>query len=341
MSGPERLRLGYWLSSEEHGPNDLVHLAARAEEVGFVAAGISDHFHPWVTQQGQSPFVWAVLGGIAHATEELEVVTGVTAPIIRMHPVIVAHAAATAAVMFEGRFTLGAGTGERLNEHVTGAPWPSPDVRRDMLEEAIEIMRRLWSGENVDHVGRHYTVEKAQLFTRPSTPPPVIVAGSSSKSAKLAGRVGDGFFGVAPSSRHVEAFEGSGGRGKRRIGQIHVCWAATEEEAEQTAHRWWPNAALRGAALTELAHPKHFDQVLDLARPDDVSAAVALGPDPATHLDAISRFAQAGFNEVHVHQIGPDQAGFFDFYQREIFPHLGMVPPSPEHSDGNAQSPAW
>ena len=335
------VRLGYWLSSEEQGPNDLVRLAARAEHAGFRAAGISDHFHPWVPQQGQSPFVWTVLGGIAQATERLEVVTGVTAPIIRMHPVIVAQAAATAAVMFEGRFSLGAGTGERLNEHVTGAPWPAPDVRREMLEEAIGIMRRLWSGENVDHVGQHYTVERAELFTRPDDPPPVIVAGSSTKSAKLAGRIGDGFFGVTPSTRHLEAFEGSGGRGKRRIGQIHVCWAADVDAARQTAFQWWPNAALRGAALTELAHPKHFEQVLSLARPDDVGSAVALGPDPAVHLDAISRFAQAGFNEIHVHQIGPDQDGFFDFYEREILPELDTAPPDADPTDGGIESGAW
>jgi coenzyme F420-dependent glucose-6-phosphate dehydrogenase len=323
------LRLGYWLSSEEHGPNELVRYAARAEQAGFAVAGISDHYHPWVRQQGLSPFVWATLGGIAGATSVLEVVTGVTAPIMRIHPAIIAQAAASVEVMFEGRFALGVGTGERLNEHVVGGAWPRPDVRRDMLAEAISILRRLWDGEMLNHYGEHYTVEKAQLFTLPHTPPPIFVAGSSKKSAKLAGQLGDGFFGVAPSQTLVEVFEGAGGRGKPRVGQIHVCWADTREEALDTAYKWWPNAALQGALLSELLHPTHFEQALTLARPDDVASSVALGPDPEMHLQAIASFASVGFNEVHVHQIGPDQEGFFRFYEQEIFPRLPNVVSAP------------
>jgi len=324
---PRRLlELGYWLSCEEHDPKALVANAVRAEEIGFRLAGISDHFHPWVPEQGQSPFVWSVLGAIAHATEQLRIGTGVTAPLIRMHPVIVAHAAATVAVLCDGRFFLGVGTGERLNEHVTGARWPRPDERREMLEEAIGIIRRLWDGGSVDHRGAHYTVEQAQLFTLPDAPPPIVVAGSSKKSAELAGRIGDGFFGVIPSNRHVEAFEGAGGAGKPRIAQIHVCWAATEDEARQTAVRWWPNGALQGAALTELAHPKDFAQVLALARPDDMLEAVAVGPDPARHLDLIASFAKAGYNQVLIHQIGPDQEGFLRFYDKEVLPELASSP---------------
>jgi coenzyme F420-dependent glucose-6-phosphate dehydrogenase len=317
-----RLQIGYWLSSEEHAPADLVRNAVRAEDVGFDTAGISDHFHPWVPQQGQSAFVWTVLGAIAQATSRLTLTTGVTAPIIRVHPVIVAQAAATAAALLPGRFRLGVGTGERLNEHVTGAAWPRPDVRRDMLEEAVTVIRELWGGDTVDHYGAHYTVDKAQLFTLPDELPPIIVAGSSMKSAKLAGRIGDGFFGVVPRASHVEAFEGSGGRGKARVAQIHVCWAESRDAALDTAYRWWPNAALKGSALTELPHPKDFAQVLDLAGPDDVAGSVALGPDPQVHLDAISTFAKAGFNEIHVHQIGPDQEGFFSFYEKEVLPEL-------------------
>lgn len=316
------LRLGYWLSSEEHGPNELVRNAAQAEEVGFELAGVSDHFHPWVPAQGNSPFVWGVLGGIAHATERLQLVTGVTAPIIRIHPAMVAQAAATAAVMFEGRFSLGVGTGERLNEHITGAAWPPADERREMLEEAVGIMRALWKGEMVNHRGPHYRVDQAELFTRPTTSPPVIVAGSSLKSATLAGAIGDGFMGVVPSTRHVEAFEGSGGRGKRRLAQVHVCWASSYDDALDTAYRWWPNAALKGAALTELARPKHFEEVLALARPEDIVDTIALGPDPAACVEAITAFAKAGFNEVYIHQVGPDQEGFFRFYEREVLPHF-------------------
>jgi len=317
------LELGYWLSSEEHDPKALVRNAARAEEVGFRLAGISDHFHPWVPEQGQSPFVWSVLGGIAEATEALRIGTGVTAPLIRMHPAIVAHASATAAVMLDGRFFLGVGTGERLNEHVTGAGWPRPDVRREMLTEAVEIIRRLWDGEAVDHRGSHYTVEQAQLFTRPPQAPAIVMAGSSKKSAELAGRIGDGFFGVVASSAQVEAFEGAGGAGKPRLAQIHVCWADTEDDARATVRRWWPNGALKGAVLTELAHPKDFAQVLALAGTDAIVETVALGPDPQRHLDLISSFATAGFNQVLVHQIGPDQEGFLRFYEREVMGQVG------------------
>lgn len=223
MADGAALRLGYWLSSEEHAPNDLVRRAA-AEDAGFRLAGISDHFHPWVSAQGQCPFVWSVLGGIAYATEHLKVVTGVTAPILRIHPVIVAQAAATAAAMMDGRFSLGVGTGERLNEQVTGAPWPPPAERRDMLEEAVDLIRRLWTGKVVGHRGAHYRVEKAQLFTRPATTPDILVAGASPSGARLAGRIGDGYVGVTPEARLVEAFEGAGGRGKRRLAQVHVCW---------------------------------------------------------------------------------------------------------------------
>lgn len=317
-----RFRLGYWLSSEEHPPNDLVRFAARAEEAGFDIAGISDHFHPWVSEQGQSAFVWSVLGGVAHAIEKLRVVTGVTCPIIRMHPAIVAHAAATAAVMFDGRFSLGVGTGERLNEHVTGAHWPGPQQRREMLEEAIEVIRRLWSGGRITHVGKHYSFEDAQLFTVPAKAPAIIVAGSSPASARLAGRAGDGFFGVAPSPRHVEIFEANGGRGKPRFAQIHVCWAKSKQEAADVVRRWWPNAALKGAVLTELKHPREFEQVLSLARPADIGGTIALGPDAKDHLDLIARFVTAGFDHVLVHQIGRDQEGFLRFYADEILPAL-------------------
>lgn len=332
------LRIGYWLSSEEHGPRELVRNAARAEEAGFELAGISDHFHPWVPNQGQSPFVWAVLGGIAGVTTKLTLTTGVTAPIIRMHPAVVAHAAATAAVMLPGRFRLGVGTGERLNEHVTGAAWPRPDVRREMLEEAVGVIRALWTGDAVDHHGTHYTVDNAQLFTVPDQAPPVVLAGSSTKSAQLAGRIGDGFFGVTPRRSHVEAFEGAGGRDKPRIAQIHVCWAKTRDAALDTAYRWWPNAALKGSALTELAHPEDFAQVLELARPDDVVGQIALGPDPQVHLDAIAAFAKVGFNEIYVHQVGPDQEGVFRFYQGEVLPHLAQTQPPPASAIGAGPS---
>jgi coenzyme F420-dependent glucose-6-phosphate dehydrogenase len=320
-----RLTVGYWLSSEEHSPGDLMESAVAAEESGFTAAIISDHYHPWVPEQGNSPFVWAVLGGIARTTQRLRVGTGVTAPILRMHPAVVAHAAATVAAMMPGRFFLGVGTGERLNEHVTGARWPTTPERREMLAEAIELIRQLFTGDEVDRRGRYFRVEHAQMYTLPPQPPPIVVAASGRRSAELAGRVGDGMIGVAPDAHIVDAFEAAGGRGKPRMGQLHVCWAETEEEARKTALHWWPNVGIRGGAWNELARPKDFAALSALVDEETVSSTVVTGPDPHRHLDAIARFAAAGFSEVYVHQIGPRQQDFLRFYADEVLPRLSTA----------------
>jgi G6PDH family F420-dependent oxidoreductase len=314
--------IGYWLSAEEHGPRDLVQMAARAEAVGFTSAIVSDHFHPWTRTQGQSPFVWGVLGGIAEATTSLRVGTGVTCPILRMHPAIVAHAAATAAAQLEGRFFLGVGTGERLNEHVTGRAWPASGERRAMLEEAVAVIRELLDGGNVNHVGTYFTVENAQLFTRPVTPPEIVVAASGVESAQLAGRVGDGLMAVAPDPRVVEAFEAAGGAGKPRLAQLHVCWAPTVEEARKTVAEQWPNGALEGAALTDLARPVDFEAVTDLIPEHRLVERVVCGPDPEPYVEAIARRAAAGFTHVCVQQIGSDQEGFLRFFAEDVRPHV-------------------
>ena len=316
------VQIGYWLSSEEHAPNDLVRNAVRAEELGFRHAMISDHFHPWLSQQGHSPFVWSVLGAIAHGTERLEIGTGVTAPIQRTHPAIVAHAAATVASMMPGRFFLGVGTGERLNEHILGLHWPTPDERRDMLEEAVEVMRLLWSGDNISHRGRYYTVEEATLFTRPEEPVRVMVAGSSNVSAELAGRIGDGFVGTSPEAEHLQTFDEAGGRGKPRFGQVTVCWAEDDEAARRTAHHYWANTGLGGALSTELSRPKDFEAAVENVRPEDVAESVPCGPDPEPVIEALDAYIDAGYDHVYLHQIGPDQDGFFRFWQDELRPRL-------------------
>jgi coenzyme F420-dependent glucose-6-phosphate dehydrogenase len=322
MADDRPLEVGYWLSSEEHSPARLVEHAVRAEAVGFPSAVISDHFHPWTRRQGQAPFVWGVLGAIASATERLRVGTGVTAPILRTHPVIVAQAAATTAALMPGRFFLGVGSGENLNEHVIGRGWPRIDLRLEMLEEAIGLIRRLWSGDNVTHRGAHFTVEDARIFSRPEEPPPIMVAGSGERSVSLAGRVGDGLVAVGPSAEDIETFEAAGGAGKPRLGQVHVCWAESESEARRTALEWWPNGALPGALLRDLARPEDFEAAAELLGEEDVAATVVCGPDPERHLEAISAYASAGFDHVYLHQVGPDQEGFFRFYQREIVPRL-------------------
>jgi G6PDH family F420-dependent oxidoreductase len=316
------MELGYALSSEEHRPNDLVRNARAAEEAGFSFALISDHYHPWIDRQGQSPFVWSVLGAIAQATQRLRLGTGVTCPTIRIHPAVIAHAAATSAVMMEGRFFLGVGTGEELNEHVTGARWPGPETRLEMLEEAIEVIRLLWHGGYQTHRGKHYTVEQARLYTLPDEPPAIAVAASQPNAAQLAGRLGDALVAVAPDEEIVQEFEQAGGSGKPRYGQVHVCWADSEQEARTTAHEIWPNAGMGGALGQELAIPAHYEAAAELVSEDDVAGSVVCGPDPERHLAEIRAYEKAGFDHAYVHQIGPDQDGFLRFYEREIIPAL-------------------
>jgi coenzyme F420-dependent glucose-6-phosphate dehydrogenase len=316
------VEIGYSLSSEEHPPNDLVRYARRAEEAGFAFALISDHYHPWMDRQGHSPFVWAVLGGIAHHTQRLRLGTGVTCPILRIHPAIIAQAAATAAAMLPGRFVLGVGTGEQLNEHILAQRWPPPDVRLAMLEEAIAIIRLLWKEGLQSHRGHYYTVENARIYTRPDEPPPILVAAAGPRTAEVAGRIGDGLISVVPGARIVERFVAGGGAGKPRYAQLHVCWARDVAEAHRTAHTWWPIAGQPGALLPELAVPAHFEQAARLVREEDVAQAVVCGPDPERHMTAIGKFVDAGYDHVYVHQIGPDQEGFFRFYARNVLPNV-------------------
>ena len=315
-------QFGYALSSEEHAPGDLVRHARRAEEVGFSFALISDHFHPWTDRQGQSPFVWSVIGAIAQATERLRLGTGVTCPTIRTHPAIIAHAAATCAAMMPGRFFLGVGSGENLNEHILGDYWPPSDVRLEMLEEAVEVMRMLWEGGTKSHEGPYYTVHNARIYTLPSEPPPIYMAVGGNRSAKLAGRIADGIVCTAPREKLVAEFEAAGGRAKPRFGKLTVCWAQDEPTARRNAREWWPNAALKGELTVELRLPAHFEQATADATEDLVVEDLVCGPDAGLHVEKIREFIDAGFDHVYVHQVGPDQEGFFQFYEREVLPAL-------------------
>jgi coenzyme F420-dependent glucose-6-phosphate dehydrogenase len=315
-------KLGYALSSEEHAPLELVRNAVRAEQAGFEFALISDHFHPWTDKQGESPFVWGVIGAIAQATERILLGTGVTCPTIRTHPAIVAHASATAAVMMEGRFFLGVGSGENLNEHILADRWPPTRDRLDMLEEAVEIIRELWTGKLVSHRGQHYQVANARLYTTPDAPPDVMVAAGGEAAAELAGRIGDGLVLASPSEDAAKKFGESGGEGKPRYGQCHVCWAESEDEAKKTALEWFPNIALGGEMTQELPQPAHFEQAAELLSEDDMAEVVACGPDPERHVEMIQKYLDVGCDHVYFHQIGPDQDGFFEFYESEVLPRF-------------------
>jgi G6PDH family F420-dependent oxidoreductase len=318
-------RIGYALSSEEHAPEALVEHAVEAERAGFEFAVISDHFHPWIERQPHSPFVWSVLGAIAQATDGIGLGTGVTCPTIRIHPAIIAQAAATTARLAGGRFFLGVGTGENLNEHILGDAWPEWDVRAEMLEEAVEVIRDLWRGETTSYRGMYYTVQNAKLFTLPDAPPPIHVAASGPDMATLAGRIGDGFIGTGPDASLLDAYHEAGGDGPR-YGQVTMCWAPTEAEARKTAHEWWPTAALRGEVTQELPNPAQFTDLVSIVTEDQVAEAVTCGPDAGVHLEKIREYLDAGYDHVYLHQVGPDQAGFLEFARAELLPELTRQP---------------
>ena len=319
------VQIGYALSSEEHSPNKLVANARQAEEVGFSFALISDHFHPWTNQQGHSPFVWSVIGAIAHATERLQLGTGVTCPTVRIHPAIIAQAAATSAAMMPGRFFLGLGTGEALNEHIFGDHWPAFEFRAAMLDEAVEVIRELWTGESITYQGEFYTVENARIYTLPDELPPIMIAASGDDAATLAGEIGDGFISTAPKAELVQNFMAGGDDDRPRYGQLTVCCHEDEQQARKIAYKWWPNSALKGELAQILPTPEHFEQATQLVTEEDVAKSIVCGNDVQTHRQKIQEYIDAGFDHVYIHQVGPDQQVFFDFYEREILPHFQKV----------------
>lgn len=322
-------RFGYFLSSEEHGPGELVRQARLAEGAGFEALWLSDHFHPWNDEQGQSPFVWSTIGALSQAVA-LPVTTAVTCPLIRVHPAIVAQAAATSAVLLEGRFVLGVGTGEALNEHVLGDRWPPLDVRLEMLEEAVGLIRELWSGRQVTHRGRHYTVEQARLYTRPERPPPVYVSAFGPRALQVAARVGDGLCATRPDADLVAAFRSAAGPDAPAQGGLKVCWGRDEAAAVATMHRLWPTQGLPGQLSQELALPAWFEQASQLVTREQIAASTVCGPDVDRHLAEVERYVAAGYDEVYVGQVGPDQDGFFACYRDEVLPALRARHGGPE-----------
>ncbi|HEX5936666.1 MAG TPA: TIGR03557 family F420-dependent LLM class oxidoreductase [Actinomycetota bacterium] len=316
------VRIGYTLSAEEHGPSDLLLYGRIAEESGFDFLTISDHFHPWTSRQGQSPFVWSVLGGLAVKTEEIQIVTGVTCPTIRIHPAIVAQAAATTACLLPDRFVFGVGSGENLNEHVLGDPWPPAEERLQMLEEAIGLMRELWTGEQLTAWTDHYEVDRARLYTIPERPPPVAVAAATQAAARLAGRAGDALIATAPDRELVQAFRDEGGEGKPVYGQLTVCWGPELEKAKDEALEWWPNTSVPGELGVELAEPEHFESVAELITADQVAEKVVCGPDAGAIASEVRGFVGAGFDHVFLHQVGPRQEEFLSFAKAELLPAI-------------------
>src|ERR671933_94671 len=290
------MRIGYFLSCEEFGPRELIEQAKRAEQAGFHALWISDHFHPWNDEQGHSAFVWSVIGALSAATS-LPVTTGVTCPTVRVHPAVIAQAAATSAVLHAGRFQLGVGSGEALNEHILGDRWPEADVRLEMLEEAVEVIRLLWQGGDQSHHGRHYTVENARVYDLPDPPPPILVSGFGPKAIRVAARIGDGFATTKPDKEGIELYRSEGGRGPVHAG-TKVCFMDDRDEALKTAHRLWPNEGLPGELAQVLPTPSHFEQASQLVTPDMMQTPV--GPDVDKHVQSLQQYADAGVDELFV-----------------------------------------
>jgi coenzyme F420-dependent glucose-6-phosphate dehydrogenase len=298
----------------------LVGDASRADSIGFDAVMISDHLQPWTPAQGHAAHVWTTIGAIARETDRVEVGVGVTAMISRNHPIDVAHAAATAAVLLGGRFVLGVGAGERLNEQPYAQRWPRIGERRERLAEAIDVIRALWSGEPVNHDGTHWRVENLTLYERPPVPPRILVAAAGKRSARLAGESGDGMIGVSPDAHLVAVYRGTGGTGSC-VGQVHVSLAATMDDALDNAWTWWPNGAVAPAVLSELARPEHFAAVAASARRESIGDVVVCATDAGPIVAAIDRFIGAGFDTVMLHQIGPDQQRLADLGAGELLGH--------------------
>lgn len=323
------MKIGYFLSCEEYTPAELVEQAALAEEAGFDALWISDHFHPWNNAQGESPLVWSVIGALSQVCD-LPVTTAVTCPIMRVHPAIIAQAAATSAVLLDDQFVLGVGTGEALNEHITGRVWPGALQRLDMLVEAIELIRALWSGDVVDFRGEYFEASRAQIYTMPDVAPPIYMSGFGPISSATAGRVADGFISTKADPSLVETFRHAGGSDRTAQGGYKVAWSDDDDAAIDAAHRLWPQSGLPGEAAQELPSPRHFEQLSTLVTREQTRDAIAYGDNVPRHVEVFRRYAAAGYDEIYIAQMGGRTPrcryeGFFDFYRSEVLPELRAV----------------
>jgi len=285
-------------------------------------SGSPNHFHPWNNEQGNSPFVWSVIGALSQVTSSMPITTAVTCPTVRTHPAVIAQATATSAAMLPGRFLFGVGSGEALNEQILGDDWPEANVRLEMLEEAIEVIRRLWTGEVVNHDGKHYRVRHARLYTRPEEPPPILVSGFGPKSVDLAARIGDGYCITGPDEELISRFRTNGGEGKPVQAGTKVCYGPDEAEARRTVHRIWPNEGLPGELAQILPTPEHFEQATSLVTEEMIGESVPCGPDLDRHIEMIQEHAEAGVDELYIQQIGAGQDEFFAAYARDVLPRF-------------------
>ncbi|MCA1735940.1 MAG: TIGR03557 family F420-dependent LLM class oxidoreductase [Actinobacteria bacterium] len=317
------VKWGFTLSSEEHSPARLVEIAQLGEGAGFDFLSISDHYHPWVSEQGHASFVWSVLGAIGAQTKAIKVAVGVTCPIIRIHPAVLAQAVATTSSLLDGRFVWGVGTGENLNEHILGDRWPPHPVRLEMLEEALEVIRRLWDEESVTHYGNYYTVEDARIFDRPQQPTPIVVSAFGPETAQKAAAIGDGLW-TSGSKEVIDEFRNNGGKGDV-YSQLTLCWGDDEEKAKATAHRLWAFSGLTGQLNQDLRTIAEYEAAVKLVTPAALATEVPCGPNVEPIVEKAAEAIAAGVDHLYFHQIGSDQEGFLSFWDSDLKPALARL----------------
>jgi len=322
------VEIGYFLSSEEHDPKSLTRQAQLAADSGMGSVAISDHFHPWLDDQGQSPFVWSVIGSIA-ATTSLSVITLVTCPTMRIHPVIIAQAAATSAVLLDGRFELGVGTGENLNEHIYGDAWPLADERLEMLVESIDVMRQLWNGKELVYRGDYYTVENARIYTLPQTMPKILMSAFGPRAIDVASKVAEGLVSTGPSKELLDRYRSNGGRGPA-VSSLKVCWGPDRDECAKLAHHLWRSSGVPGELSQDLRSPALFEQASQLVTVDAMAEKVPCGPDPEPIINAFKELIDAGYDRVYINQMGYNHDEFFPFFTRELMPALAELGAAPD-----------
>ncbi|MCW3016708.1 MAG: class F420-dependent oxidoreductase [Solirubrobacterales bacterium] len=315
---------GYTMMCEQSPPDRLVRDLRSAEEAGFDFSVISDHYQPWVSAQGHSGYAWSILGAAAQATERIPLMTYVTCPILRYHPAIVAQKAATMQILSGGRFRLGLGAGENLNEHVVGQGWPAVGVRHEKLSEAVDIISALFDGENsVNYRGKHFDVESARLWDLPDERVPIGIAVSGPDSCRLAGRKADVMVATEPKPELSEMFDAAGGAGKPKVGQIAVAYDPDRNAAVQRAHEQFRWFGLGWKVNTDLPGPPSFEDATQFITPEQVAEQLPCGPDLDEHVEKIKPFIDAGFTEVALVQIGGEhQDRFMSWAEKELLPAL-------------------
>ncbi|MFF8492202.1 TIGR03557 family F420-dependent LLM class oxidoreductase [Streptomyces albidoflavus] len=317
------VQIGYTMMTEQAGPRQLVQDVVKAEEVGFDFSVTSDHYAPWLVEQGHAPYAWSVLGAAAQATSRIPLMSYVTCPTTRYHPVVVAQKAATLQLLSEGRFRLGLGSGEKLNEHVVGGGWPGIAERQDKFDEAVRIIRSLLDGDTLTHHGEYFDVDAARLWDLPDEPPPIGIAVSGEASCELAGELADLVIATEPKSGLIDAFERHGGEGKPRVGQLPICWDPDRAAAVRRAHaqfRWFGGG---WKVNSELPTPAAFAGATQFVREEDVAASIPCGDDVGEFVKAIGAYKEAGFTEIAVVQVGGDsQSGFLDWAGSTLLPAL-------------------